>query len=507
MGKVSDSKAVVEYDDGRLALVWIPDYETSCKVGSRHWSISSHHDEYFWDECAKGFNKCYMIVDRALLETDARHLVTFHIGPDGDVSDCYDQFENTIDAYIDKDFRHALKVTGARPYNRDDVILADDDSLEENYIYLHRDSSLLSKRVLAADNPALELGKQFWSLLNCAEANLLSCRRLILKVARKCAEKGTVAVINKSFFDSLSTGINGAIYSEIPDILGAPIVAMMPSVAVAKKHCAEEVFESVHNLWEKNKVLESAIQFGNKDLIADLLIYSREIPSALDVVEVKAEKLLALGAKTTRLLLDSGFQPTLDCSSSSSRGSARAWLFPSSQAEKEASEAYSSDHKIKYSPDFSDSICSALQAEYDEMGKNQSIGKNWHGPVLDHLPWVLENLKRVLGKKSEPYAQHISSMLALVAGEESVETGAARYSQQINMLLDEVDRLKKESSKEVLAALGRWLGDTKTGHIADGFDIKFAQQSLSEEGRVALRRLAETLRDFGADVSLPGIEG
>ena len=40
MEKVANSNAVVEYDDGRLALVWIPDYETSHKVGTHRWCIS-----------------------------------------------------------------------------------------------------------------------------------------------------------------------------------------------------------------------------------------------------------------------------------------------------------------------------------------------------------------------------------------------------------------------------------------------------------------------------------
>ena len=100
-----------------------------------------------------------------------------------------DQFDNIIMTLTDIDFNQALKVTGARPYNRNDVLRSGDKWVLEHYMTHHRDVVLLSNKVLAADNPAFELGICYSPLIACAEVNLPSCRRLVLAAAKGVQKK------------------------------------------------------------------------------------------------------------------------------------------------------------------------------------------------------------------------------------------------------------------------------------------------------------------------------
>ena len=447
MKKVANSKAVVEYDDGRLALVWIPDFVTSNQVGTHQWCLSRKNGEDYWHLHAGRLNKCYMIVDRGLPASHERHLVAFHMGPDGEVTASHDQEDDDICPETDKDFQQALKVTGARPYNRSDVLQSDQAWLLENYIDHYGDCTLLSQKVLTADNPAMELGRRHWALKTCTEKNLLSSRRLVLAVARQCSEKGTVKVINMSFLNNLCKGGAG----ETLEDFGTMLMAMMPSIAVAERYCTSEVFELAQNGWEKNKIFENAILFGNRSLVVNMIDNLWGMPSELSGYYIFPEKTLALGAEINRLLLDSGFQPNFyypDC--------VKDLMFPPSRTEREAAELYFSNPRIQGSQHFVSSVCHVLKREIETMFEKQAEGGDWHGPVLEDLPWVLENLKRLLGQNIEEYVKHISKIMTLVVGEKTVETAGVRYLPQINLLRDEVDRLKKNANKEFLDVLGKY---------------------------------------------------
>ena len=501
MEKVADSRAVVEYDDGRMALVWIPDFETANKVGSHAWCISrSDGGEYYWNQHATGLNKCYMIVDRALPATHRLHQFAFHIELDGRVAASHDQNNEPIDDLFDEDFKQALKVTGARPYNRDDVLRSDNDSLLKQYIDHYGDPELLSKRILTADNPALELGERLIGVRVCATANLPASRRLVLTVARQCAKGKKGSVISLPFIQSLGTHHFFATDSLIAEFL----VAMMPSVAAAKKHCTPEVLELAQNIWVKDRILESAIEFGNRSMIASLIKNSWARPAMLDG-SIKVTKILELGAKTNRLLLDSGFSPEVY-----EDQFLRGFLFPSSKGQRESAEVYFSDQTVQRSLQSEGSLCRALERAHQFALGKLIYGCEFHSPLLANVAWRLENLKRVLGENSELYAKQIGGTLYLIVDEDSAKTAFVHYLPQVNLLLDEVDRLKKEASEKTIKALGRRMCDRTPIDIeciATCLDINLAQQSLSEDGRVAIRRLAETMRDFGADIPLPSLEG
>ena len=498
MEKVAKSKAVVEYDDGRMALVWIPDFETANKVGSHDWCISrSDGGKSYWDNYAEGLNKCYMIVDRALPVSHGRHKFAFHIGPDGDVTASNDQSNGPIDAKTDKDFQQTMETTGARPYNRDDVLKCGDDSLMVKFIAHHGDIALLSKMVLTASNPANELGRLNRAMTACAKINLPGMRRLLLKIARQCAEKGTEAVINDAFLHSICEG-----NFLVPDNISSEIVGMMSSIAMAQKYCTAEVIELARTIWlqgvllpDKVAILQHAIEFGNRTMVVSLINSSWADPSKLGELR-NFPNILSLGAKINRLLLDSGFQPNYDEESFAS-----SFLFPSSQEQSESAKVYFSDPQIQRSPKFARSLRLELESVYKMMHTEQFIDRDMHSLVLEHTPWVLKLLKRVLSENSEKYAYHIGCMVSLAAGYRSAETAVARYPQQTNLLLDEVDRVKKHSSKEDIALLGRLLGDIKPYYSISSFNIKFAQQALSKESRETLVRLLETMHDFGAEVS------
>ena len=496
MEKVAKSKAVVEYDDGRMALVWIPDFETSNKIGSHEWCISrSDGGEFYWNNYAKRLHKCYMIVDRALPASHGRHKFAFHIGPDGNVTASHDQFDGPIDAKTDKGFQQALKLTGARPYSRDDVLRLGDDDLIGQYVDHHGDLAMLSSMVLTADSPAYELGKWFEKIRPCAESNLLACRKLFLTVARRCAKKETKAVINESFLVSVCTGCRSLTSEEV----GATLAAMMPSIDSIKKHCTAGVFKLFQSVEVKNKILRNAILSGNRALVANLLYSLWGSPSAQMFSDIEAGKILSLGAEINRLLLKLGFSPNL--SSYWERGFDRALLLPESQTEKESAEVYFSYPTIKYSPLLAKNLVKSLKDAQDTMLHNQSRGLEWHGPLLEYMTWRLGILKRVLGENSESYAEQIGLMLAAVAGGNAVETSVVRYLPHINLLLDEVDRLKKEGGENAVSTLGRVLGSIKKSRFRYRFDIKFEQQPLSENSRSALGRLLETMKDYGAGVS------
>ena len=497
MEKVADSKAVVEYDDGRMALAWIPDFETSNKVGSHEWCISrSDGGETYWNDHAEGLNKCYMIVDRALPASHLRHKFAFHIGPDGDVTASHDQFDGPIDAKTDKGFQQALKLTGARPYSRDDVLRFGDDAVIVEYMEYHGDLEMLSKRVLTANNPANELGKRFKAIKSCAENNLPAYRNLILAVAKQCAKKETGALINESFVGSVYKGCGSATDWEI----GATLAGIMPSIAAIKKYCMDGVTELFQSTQVKNEVFRNAILFGNRALVVDLINSLWVMPHINIFTSIKREKILSLGAKTTRLLLNSVFNQNLW--NVWDKAFVKALLFPTSQAERESAEVYFSIPRIKHAPELTKTLLKLLQEEQGIMAQNQSKGVEWHGPLLENLPWRIDILKRVLGENSEPYAEQIGWMLAAVAGDNAVETGVVHYLPQINLLLDEVDRLKKEGSKKALVALGRVMNSVNGGLFLCPRNIKFAQQPLSENSRLALGRLLETMKDYGADVSM-----
>ena len=523
MEKVADSRAVVEYDDGRMALVWIPDFETSNKVGSHEWCISrSDGGETYWNDHAEGLNKCYMIVDRALPASHGRHKFAFHIGPDGNVTASHDQFDEPIDAKTDKGFQQALKLTGARPFNYDEILQSADESMIDEYVEKCGDPVLLSKKVLTASNPAEELGKRFKALKNCTAVNLPSCRRLVFTAARRFSQADKESVMDLPFINSIYIGNFIATHSDfvnddkesvmdLPFVknlydghftkshrdIVATLVAMMPSLAAAKKHLAAEAFEFTQGHWEKKQVIELAILFDNRPLLASLFNNSWEMPSATEFFRVKSEKILSLGAKINRLLLDSGFQPDLHYISFSS-----VLLFPSSQAERESAEVYFSTPRVRDSSKFANYLCLELENRYLKMGAKQAKGNDWHEPVLDHLPWVLENLKRVLGGNSERYAQQIGTMLSLVAGENSVEAGVVRYLPQISLLLDEVDRLERDACKKTLSVLAGSLGAMQASIFASRSGIEIKQKPLPEDSRALLGRLLLTMQNYGADMPM-----
>ena len=310
MEKVAKSDSVVEYDDGRMALVWIPDFATSKKVGSHDWPMSAEDGEDFWAEQAEGLHKCYMIIDRTLPASHARHLFAFYIGPDGDVTDGHDQHGYFINADTDKAFKEALKATGARPYNREDVRRTDDDLIVEDYISHHRDIEMLSKRVLTAEYPVSELGRLYEALQACAEENLIYCRRLMLVAAMECEKRGATAVVSERFVNCLYEERTDLFCRELKEEIVATLVAMMPSIDVAKKLCTAGVIELAKDIEEKNQIFEMSIRFGNRTMVASLIKESWVRPYDLGTAELNPEKLLALGEKTNRLLLDSGFQTT-----------------------------------------------------------------------------------------------------------------------------------------------------------------------------------------------------
>ena len=465
MEKVSDSKAVVEYDDGRMALVWIPDFETSKKLGTHNWMISRISGQGHWDGYTGKLNKCYMIVDRALPASNRLHKFSFFIGPHGNVTSAFDQEDYDTFPEKDKDFQKALKVTGARPYNRSDVLQSDQAWLLQNYMDHHGDWTLLSQKVLTANNPAIELGRLYKTLTAFAEINLPACRRLVLRAARQCAEKEVVAVIDESFVGMVCKGD-----SRLTEEISSALVGMMPSIVMAQKYCTAEVIELAKTTWlrgcqfpEKARILDKSIQFGNRTMVVSLINSSWADPSKLSSSGI-FPKVLSLGAKINRLMLDSGFQPNhsdVDC--------AKPLLFPSSQEHSESAKLYFSDPQIQCSPKFASSLCLALGSVYRSILDNQSTSRDMHSQLLENIPWVLKLLKRVLSENSREYTYHLGRIVSLGAGYRNAETAVANYPQQINLLLDELDRVKKQSSKETFALLGRWIGDIKPAPTGKSF--------------------------------------
>ena len=490
MEKVASSKAVVEYDDGRLALVWIPDYYTAREVGSPNWHISKTSHKPYWTQNAKGLSKWYMIIDRGLPELHQRYRSAFRMKPNVKVWEVYDQSACLIDIDMDNDFQQALKMTGARPYNRADVLKYDNDSLLYAFIEHHKDSALLSKRVLAADNPTRELKRSLESLKVCAEVNLPSCLRLVLTVARQFtkAEKGPV--INLSFAEALESEVVGL------DVVGV-LLSMMPGIAAAQKHCTPEILEFMQCRWTKTILLENAIRFGNRTMIASLLKSPWEHLYKLDIEKFGVEKVLALGPKTNRLLIDSGLLKMID-----PKSIFRAVVIPRSEVHKEAADVYFSTPWIQYSPDFADSFCDVLEKACSTlMITHRELINGRDRTVLAHMPWLLGNLKRTLGENSALYAKQIGTMLAAVANGSNVEMGVVFYSPEINLLLDEVNRLGKQADKKALAELSHSICNINTGCADRYFNINFSEYSLPEEGRAVLGRLLTTMMDYGAEVS------
>ena len=454
--------------------------------------MSSKGGKSHWTQHAEDLNKCYMIVNRALPEGHIMHMFVFYIGPDGNVMTHYDQSGHPIKARYEKYFQQILKTTKARAYNDQDVLQTANKSLMKNYITHHQDFTLLSKVVLTADDPSRELGEWFRVLITCAELNAPACCKLVLAAANQCTTSKTEAVINKAFLDK----VREAAHSKVRDDVEATLVAMMPSLAEAGKLCTDEVLVSAQGSGKTNKVIHKAIFFGNRSLVDSLINKDWTMLSSTDFSDIKPEKILSLGAEINQLLLDSGFLPSFRNGSFT-----RALLLPSSKGERETADTYFSSSQIQHAPDFVESLRKALQKEHRTVLGAPPRARSLPYPLLDNMPWRLEKLKRFLGENSELYVNHVVSMLTLVAGEGRVEIGVVRYLPQITLLLDEVNRLEKVSSKKTLTTLGLLLGKIKAAPFSNSFDIKFAEQSLPEDSRAVLGRLLVTMQDYGAEVS------
>ena len=494
MEKVANSKAVVEYDDGRMALVWIPDFETSNKVGSHAWCISrSDGGKKYWDDYDGELNKCYMIVDRALPASHDRHQIAFHIDPDGNVTACHDQKNTEIKRESDYDFNQALKVTGARPYNFEDIFRSGDNSLLGRYLKHRADPAVLSKLVLTAENPVKELGRWFWRITDFTVESLPSLRRLVLRVARQYAKPGTGSVIDACFLRELSEADGIEECSSV----AVKLVAMMPSIAVAKKHCTAEVFELFQRVEAKDAILRNAIHFGNRPLVTNMINNFWGRPSSeCGFPFMEPERILSLGAKVNRLLLDSGFKPHLHDDKF-----VKAMLSPVSQVEKESAGVYLSTPWFKSSPSFTASLCRILQKEQITSADDQSKGSHQDCPLLIKDSFLIEDLKQCLGEKSVQYAEQIGAILAYFAGVTPVQVMIDAYLPHMNLLMDEVDRLKKESNKKVDEVLERKLGNIERVRFSRSFSIRYAIRPLSEVSRSGLGRLLAIMQSYGADIS------
>ena len=264
----------------------------------------------------------------------------------------------------------------------------------------------------------------------------------------------------------------------------------MPSIAAAQKHVTTDVLELAQSHEEKNKILKKAILFGNRTLIASLIKNFWVRLSATGLPYIKPKNILSLGEKTNRLLLGSGFSPSLRDGHFVS-----ALIFPSSQDERESAEVYFLTPWFNHSLEVAESLWNVLKKEHRSIKVFLSGDSICGCRSLDNIPWRLENLKRVLGANSERYAIHVGVMLTLVAVDGDVEMGVVQHLPEINLLLDEVARLKKESNKNTLAAFARSLSNCRLG-------VKFSKigQVLEKDSIGACVRLIAIMLDCGLEV-------
>ena len=68
----------IEYESPEVLMVSVGDYETSCKIGSKHWCIAT--SKSMWDNYVDGTTKQYFIWDFTKPISDKKHMIGATIG-------------------------------------------------------------------------------------------------------------------------------------------------------------------------------------------------------------------------------------------------------------------------------------------------------------------------------------------------------------------------------------------------------------------------------------------